>query len=82
MNARDSQIRQLLPASADNNDGGRFSMANWIPPEVIEKIKKKEEEVHRDNRIPLYLPDEIPTHRDPNQEPEETSSIIIIDLVD
>lgn len=57
-------------------------MAKWIRPEVVEKIRKKEEEVHQDNRIPLYLPDEIPAHNDPNREPEETSSIIIIDLVD
>ncbi len=57
-------------------------MAKWITPEVIEKIRKKEEQVHRDNRIPLYLPDEIPTQKDQNREQEESSSIIIIDLVD
>jgi len=57
-------------------------MAGRMPPEVIEKIKKKEEERHQVNRIPLYLPDELPTLRNPESESEETSGIIIIDLVD
>lgn len=57
-------------------------MAGRMAPEVIEKIKKKEEERHQNNRIPLYLPDDLPNIMDRNDESEETSSIIIIDLVD
>lgn len=57
-------------------------MAKWISPEVIEKIKKKEEEKHSDNRIPLYLPEDLPALGNPDREPEETSGIIVIDLLD
>lgn len=57
-------------------------MAGRIAPEVIEKIKKKEEEHYQDNRIPLYLPDDMPALRNPESESEESSGIIIIDLVD
>lgn len=57
-------------------------MAGRMAPEVIEKIRKKEEERHQDNRIPLYLPDDMPALRNPESESEESSGIIIIDLVD
>jgi len=55
-------------------------MPRLIPPEIINRIQKKEEEKHYDNRIPLYLPDDIPTNND--KEPEETSGVYIIDLVE
>jgi len=74
-----SNLFEILPII---NMEGVIIMAKRMPPEVIEKIKKKEEEVHRDNRIPLYLPDDTPTNRDPESDAEETSGIIIIDLVD
>jgi hypothetical protein len=59
---------------------GLIVMPRLIPPEIIDRIQKKEEEKHYDNRIPLYLPNDIPTSND--KEPEETSGVYIIDLIE
>lgn len=56
-------------------------MPRLLPPELIEKIRKKEEENSIDNRIPLYLPDDN-IQSNGEHESEETSGIYIIDLVD
>jgi len=56
-------------------------MPRAIPPHIVEKIRRKEQERREDKRVPLYLPDDhTPTKNE--REPEETSGIYIIDLVD
>jgi hypothetical protein len=56
-------------------------MARIISPELIDIIKKKEEEKHRDVQIPLHVP-EIPAYPEENQPEEKSSWVVIIDLVD
>ena len=58
-------------------------MPKLVPPEIVDRIRKKEDEKHRDHRIPLYLPDDhSPPDKDSDREQEETSGVYIIDLVD
>jgi hypothetical protein len=52
-----------------------------IRPELIEKIKKKDEEKHRDVQIPLHVP-EMPSYPEKEEEEEKSARVYIIDLVD
>lgn len=56
-------------------------MTGKLSPELIDIIKKREEEKHQEVRIPLHLP-EPAHHQEERQEEEPKSRVIIIDLVD
>lgn len=56
-------------------------MRRLIHPQIIEKIRKKEEEKHRDVQIPLHLP-EMPSYPEKEEEEEKSARVYIIDLVD
>ena len=56
-------------------------MRRTIRPELIEMIRKKEEERHRDVQIPLHIP-EMPLYPEKEEEEEKSARVYIIDLVD
>ena len=56
-------------------------MPGILSPELIDIIKKKEEERQQEVRIPLHLP-EMPHHQEEKQEEEPNSRVVIIDLVE
>ena len=56
-------------------------MPGILSPELIDIIKKKEEEKHQEVQIPLHLP-EPSHHQEERQEEEPNSRVIIIDLVE
>lgn len=56
-------------------------MRRMIRPEVIDNIRKKEEEKHSDVQIPLHVP-EMPSYPEKEEEEEKSARVYIIDLVD
>lgn len=52
-----------------------------IPPEVVDKIKKEQEERETSTQIPLYIPlDTYPTRKIEDEEPTESSRVVVIEM--
>lgn len=53
-----------------------------IPPEVIDRLKKEQEERERSPaQIPLYTPPDIyPTRKIEDEEPTESSRVVVIEM--